>query len=130
MVVSSGEHVTTAGGVKVKVLPLDDGLYPVEGWGVVPSAATNISGTLATICNLPDINGIRFPAGTFNVDNNLWKRESLSTPFEIAGAGSGLDDAATVINIKAGVQMSSPPVTSITLAADVARGTTRRHSLT
>lgn len=60
---ASNHHVTTAGGVKLYVLPADDGTVNIMAWNVDSTGATNDTTKInSALASFPQV---RFPAGTF-----------------------------------------------------------------
>ena len=110
--VSSGEHVTTAGGVKLYVLPIwagaDGGIWPVAAFGFASgatAAANTTAGQAAIDAAQADSGQVWFPSGIF--DTNGWTYNG-NFPLSVTGCGrssfSGSPPAvierSTVFNLK------------------------------
>ncbi|MFG6524505.1 hypothetical protein [Sulfitobacter sp. M23508] len=96
---ATDHHLTTAGGVKLRVLPGADGLYNVGAWGADDTGATNCTDAFQGAINAAvaaGLRGIRIPAGQFL----LTQAGAMDLPaspvngFVYRGAGLGV----TIIN--------------------------------
>ena len=84
-IVTSGEHLTTAGGVKLVVLPTD-GKYYAEAFGIVPGAV-NVT-TFKTVVVIAATAGLTlaFGSGTFTFGGSNITNNGLLTPGNDIGA--------------------------------------------
>ena len=81
-VVTSGQHVTTAGGVKLIVLPGDAG-YNVKAFGAKGDGTTNETAAIQVAVNASDT--LYFPEGTYRVTSTI-SISSSKTLFGFSGS--------------------------------------------
>jgi hypothetical protein len=76
---ASDQHVTTAGGVKLYVLPGEKG-YNVKAFGVVGNGIADDGPTLNAVMSVISVSGggrLWFPIGTYNIDTALVLQPSV-----------------------------------------------------